>query len=134
MGKFNKLDFTGQSIYVGIDVHKKSWNVTIYVESIEHKTFSMPAVSVVLSKYLIKNFPGAKYYCAYEAGYSGFWIHDELQKRHMDCCVVNPADVPTKDKERRLKNDRIDSRKLAKSLRNGELVEYIHSRSRELRR
>ena len=24
-----KLDFTGESIYAGIDVHKKQWNVTI---------------------------------------------------------------------------------------------------------
>jgi len=35
--------------------------------------------------------------------------------------VVNPADVPTKDKEKATKTDPVDSRKLARSLRNGEL-------------
>ncbi len=28
----NKIDFTGQHIYVGIDVHLKSWKVTIMTE------------------------------------------------------------------------------------------------------
>ena len=27
--KINKLDFSNQTIYVGIDVHKKSWTITI---------------------------------------------------------------------------------------------------------
>jgi hypothetical protein len=28
----NKLDFTGQNIYAGFDVHLKSWRVTIMTE------------------------------------------------------------------------------------------------------
>ena len=40
----------------------------------------------------------------------------------MDCLVTHPADVPTKDKERRNRNDTVDARKLARSLRNGELT------------
>lgn len=28
----NKLNFKGQNIYIGIDVHKKSWSVTILSE------------------------------------------------------------------------------------------------------
>ncbi len=35
--------------------------------------------------------------------------------------MVNPADVPTKDKERAKKRDRVDCRKLARSLRSEEL-------------
>lgn len=35
--------------------------------------------------------------------------------------VVNPADVPTKNKERAGKTDRVDCRKLARSLRNGDM-------------
>jgi len=38
MNKSNKLDFTGQPIYVGLDVHKKSWSVSILSEQCEHKT------------------------------------------------------------------------------------------------
>jgi len=44
--------------------------------------------------------------------------------------VVHPADVPTKDKERRNRNDTVDARKLAHNLRNGELVPlYVPTRS-----
>jgi hypothetical protein len=31
MEKCTKLDFTGQSIYVGLDVHRKSWSVSIFL-------------------------------------------------------------------------------------------------------
>lgn len=44
--------------------------------------------------------------------------------------VVNPADVPTKDKERAGKADRVDCRKLARNLRNGDL-RGIHVPSRD---
>jgi len=44
--------------------------------------------------------------------------------------VVNPADVPTKDKERADKTDRVDCRKLARGLRNGEIKGiYVPSKS-----
>jgi transposase len=44
--------------------------------------------------------------------------------------VVHPADIPTKDKERRNRNDSVDSRKIAKNLRNGELTP-LHIPSRQ---
>lgn len=40
MSHVNKLDFTGQQIFVGMDVHKKSWSISIYTDQFEHKTFS----------------------------------------------------------------------------------------------
>jgi transposase len=121
MNIVNKLDFTGQHIYVGMDVHKKSWNVSIHSANLEHKTYSQPADPQVLGNYLRRNFPGAHYHCVYEAGFSGFWIYERLTQQGIDCLVVNPADVPTNDKERVTKSDRVDCRKLARHLRNGEL-------------
>jgi transposase len=79
--------------------------------------------------YLKRNFPGAVYKTVYEAGFSGFWIHDRLQEHGVQCLVVNPADVPTKDKERAGKTDRVDCRKLARSLRSGD-IEGIYVPSR----
>jgi len=122
MNNVSKLDFTGQQIFIGMDVHKKSWSISILTEHFEHKTFSQPPEVSVLVNYLHRNFPGATYKAVYEAGFSGFWIHDSLREVGVQCIVVNPADVPTKDKERATKTDRIDCRKLARSLRNGELV------------
>jgi len=131
MNKSNKLDFTGQPIYVGLDVHKKSWSVSILSQQCEHKTFTQPPEVDKLVYYLRRNFPGAQYHSVYEAGFSGFWIHDQLRERGIDCIVVNPADVPTKDKEQTKKRDPVDCRKLARSLRNGEIEGiYVLCRSK----
>jgi transposase len=130
MGKNTKVDFTGQDIYVGIDTGKKSWKVSIQTNELSHKPFSQPPVPEILVQHLRSCFPGGNYHCVYEAGYFGFWIHDALREQGVDCLVTHPADVPTKDKERRNRNDRVDARKLARSLRNGELVPlYVPTRS-----
>jgi transposase len=111
-------------------VHKKSWTIGIYTEHKEHKVFSQPPETEVLVNYLEKHFPGAKYQSVYEAGFCGFWIHDALEASGVECTVVNPADVPTKDKEKRQKSDPVDSRKLARSLRAMELDGiYVPTRS-----
>jgi transposase len=124
-----KLDFSDQDIYIGLDVHKKNWTVSIFTKDFEHKTFSQNPKSDILANYLNRNFPGARYHSVYEAGYCGFWIHDALKAHGIDNIVIHPADVPTKDKERKRKNNRIDSRKLARSLRSKDLEAiYVPSR------
>jgi transposase len=130
--KGTTISFNGQNVYAGIDLHLKSWKVTIMVEGIVHKTFSQDPCAETLAKYLNKNFPGAKYYSAYEAGFCGFSAHRELEKRGICNIVVNPADIPTKDKDKKQKEDKRDSRKIAKSLRNGDLDGiYVPTRSME---
>ena len=119
--KINEKTFEGQSIYVGIDVHKKSWKVSVMTKDLHYKTFSAVPEAEKLSNYLRDHFPGAKYYTAYEAGFSGFWLHREMTRLGINSIVVNPADIPTTDKERRQKEDQRDSRKIAQSLRNGQL-------------
>jgi transposase len=127
----NKLNFTGQPIYIGLDVHKKSWSVSVFSKYGEYKTFNQPPEVEKLVHYLRHHFPGALYRSVYEAGYCGFWIHDQLREKGIQCLVVNPADIPTKNKERRTKRDRIDCRKLARSLRNGEIEGiYVPCRSK----
>jgi transposase len=131
MENISKLDFAGQPIYVGLDVHKKSWSVSILTKQSEHKTFTQPPDVAVLMNYLHRTFPGASYETVYEAGFCGFWIHDQLQAAGAQCLVVNPADIPTSDKEKRRKTNRVDCRKLAKRLRNRELTGiYVPSRER----
>jgi transposase len=121
MEKHKLFDFTGQDIYIGIDVHNNNWRTSIFTKDFEHKTFNQDPEPDILTNYLHRNFPGANYHAVYEAGYSGFWICDALKARGINCIVINPADVPTKDKERKRKNNRIDARKLARSLKNGDL-------------
>jgi len=75
----------------------------------------------ILSKYLQSHFPNATYQAAYESSFCGFWIQKQLSQSGISCIVVHAADIPTSDKEKRHKNDRSDSRKIAKSLRAGQL-------------
>jgi transposase len=118
----NKLDFSNQNIYIGFDVHLKSWKITIMTDELTLKTFSQDPKPEILHQYLVRNFPGGVYHSAYEAGFCGYWIHNKLKELDINSIVVNPADIPTTNKERVQKEDKRDSRKIAKSLRNGELV------------
>lgn len=119
--KVKQLDYTGINIYCGIDTHLKNWRVTILVDEVFFKTISIDPRAEVLSKFLTKNFPNGNYFSAYEAGFCGYSVHRDLQKKGIQNIIVNPADIPTTDKERRQKEDSRDSRKIARSLRNGEL-------------
>ncbi len=121
MVQVNNLDFKDQKIFVGFDAHLKSWKVTVMTENLIHKTSSQPHDPRALYNYLKKNFPGGNYYSAYEAGFCGYWIHNELLSLGINSIVVNPSDIPTTNKERVQKEDKRDSRKIARSLRGGEL-------------
>ena len=119
------IDFSGTNIYAGVDVHKKSWHVTILTDEMEHRTFSQPPEPLVLSNYLHKHFPGANYYSAYEAGFSGYCHHRELLSQGIENIVVNAADVPNTNKELTTKTDKVDSRKIARGLRS-QMLHAIH--------
>src|SRR6188768_1363131 len=118
-------DFSSLQLYIGIDVHKKQWSVSIYTDAAHHRTFSQPAIPQALKSYLDHNFPGAKVVCAYEACKFGYWIQRQLTSYGYQCLVVNPADIPTSNKESSDKTDPNDSRKIGKALRAG-LLTSIH--------
>lgn len=83
-----ELNFEGQNIYIGIDVHLKSWTVTILTETMPHKTFTQPPQAQILSAYLNEHFPNADYYSAYEAGFCGFSAHYHLQECGINNIVI----------------------------------------------
>lgn len=116
-----ELDFTGKEIYAGIDAHLKTWRVSIMTNGVLCKTFSQDSKAECLRKYLDNNYPNGTYFSAYEAGFCGFSAHRDLLKNGITNIVVNPADVPTTDKERKQKEDGRDSRKIVRSLYNKEL-------------
>ena len=57
--------FEGEDIYVGLDVHLKSWKVSVFSKEFELKTFTQPPESKLLGEFLKKNYPGATYHCVY---------------------------------------------------------------------
>lgn len=121
------LNFSGENIYVGIDVHKRSWSVSILTDTLVLKGFNGPADPERLVSHLREHYPGGDYYSVYEAGFCGLWIHNRLIELGVKNIVVNPVDVPCSGKERERKTDAVDAQKLARSLRAGELQGiYIH--------
>jgi transposase len=119
--KITESSFIGQKIFVGLDAHKKDFKVSIMAGDVFYKTFTSSPEAQAVVNYLHKNFPGAEYCSAYEAGFSGFWLHKQLTSLNVKNIVVNPADIPTTDKERKQKEDKRDSLKIARQLQAGQL-------------
>jgi transposase len=118
--------------YIGIDVHKRSWTVTVRYAHMELKTFVMDPSVPALNKHLRENYPAGRYFSVYEAGFCGLTAHRQLCALGIENIVVHAADVPTSDKERDRKNDPRDSRKLARELQSGNLKSiYILSEQAE---
>jgi transposase len=115
------LGFTGQSFNIGVDVHKRNWRVTIRNNNLWLKTFSMNPSAVELHDFMKKHYPGGEYNTVYEAGFCGYWIHREMTHLGFHNIIVNPADVPSTNKEKDRKDDPIDSNKLSRELANHSL-------------
>ena len=116
---YKTTDFTGQSFYVGLDVHKKSWTVTVRTSGIEVGNFNQNPDVDQLVNHLSKRYPRANFFSAYEAGFCGTKIHQLLCARGVNNIIIHPADLPKTDKQEKNKTDLHDSRAVARYLEKG---------------
>jgi transposase len=116
MTQVKKLDFSGETIFCGVDMHRKNWRINIQDSDLELEDFSQDPDGVLLHKHLNRKYPGATFRVGYEAGFCGFSAQRLLSSKGIDCLVINAADVATTDKQKRQKNDKIDARKLCEHL------------------
>jgi len=116
-----KIDFSNSIFYIGLDVHKKNWHVTILTDNMQLQAFTQPPSARVLADYMHRNYPGGTYYSAYEAGFCGYGSHRQLIELGIQNIVVNPADIPRNNKELVYQTDKSDSRSIARELRSGHL-------------
>jgi transposase len=121
MSKVKPLSFEGETIYVGLDAHKTNWKIHSRMRNIDLAAFSQDPNPEVLSNHFKRNYPGAKVKVVYEAGFCGFGIQRSLTQLGIECIVVNAADVPASDKERKRKDDQRDAYKLSRELADGSL-------------
>lgn len=121
MTKDKQLSFEGQTLYLGLDAHKSNWKIQPRMGNIELKGFSQNPDAALLAAHMQRLYPGAAIKVVYEAGFCGFTIQRALTQQGIECIVVNPADVPTTDKERKRKDDQRDARKLSRELAEGSL-------------
>lgn len=110
-----KIDFKNQTINIGLDVHKKNWSVSIYLNDAFVRTFHQESKGATLLQFLNNNYPNGTYKACYEAGFCGFSIQRELSKLGIACSVVNAADIPQTNKGMLSKTDASDSRRIGEA-------------------
>jgi transposase len=110
-------------LYVGIDVHLKTWHVTILHEGAILFSSGIPGQWEVLRK-LLDRYKGYRIHAVYEAGYFGYGLYDHLRAYGADCLVAAPSLIPQQHGNR-VKTDRLDSKKLALLLSQALLVGIV---------
>lgn len=123
-------DLQGEDLFVGIDLHKRTWHITIRTTQIEVFSASIAGQWRALSK-LLGRYKSANIHAVYEAGFFGFWLFDKLIETGVDCIVTPPTLIP-QEYGNRVKTDRLDSRKLARYLAKG-LLNQIYVPSKQER-
>jgi transposase len=106
-------------VYLGIDLHRKRWHVTIRTTGVELFSAGIPGTWEAL-EHLLGPYRGHPIEAVYEAGYFGYWLHDRLAEYGAGCVVTPPSLIPH-EPANRVKTDRRDSRRLAHLLAKGML-------------
>jgi transposase len=107
----------GDRVFVGIDLHKLKWHVTARTAEFELFCGSIPGTWEALQR-ILDRYKGHRINTVYEAGYFGFWLHDNLVEYGAECVVTPPSLIP-QEYGNKVKTDRRDSRKLAHFLAKG---------------
>lgn len=124
-------DYTAKKVYLGIDVHKKTYAVTAICEGLIAKKDTLPADPIKLISYCKKYFPGAQIESAYETGFCGFHLHRILENFNIQNKIVHAAGIEVAAGDR-VKTDKKDSKKLATHLSMGRLTGiYVPTKERE---
>ncbi|MDB6035786.1 MAG: family transposase [Verrucomicrobiales bacterium] len=127
------FNYKGKTIYMGIDVHKNSYSVSVICDKVLVKRDKLVADPKILLKYC-NNFKGAHIKSAYEAGFCGFYLHRFLLTNGIENIVVNPASIEISARDV-VKTDKRDSLKIVTQLSDGRLsCIYIPSVKREDKR
>lgn len=110
----------GEKIWVGVDVHIKSYSVAILTEKGLRYSFSTSSDNGALVKqFQDKNI---KITClAYEAGLTGYGLYRACKRAGINAIVAATSRIPRKP-TKTAKSDRIDCMKLAEYLANGMLT------------
>lgn len=119
MSKVQDFIVKGKQIFVGLEDSKRTWKLCVRCEGLVIHETSMPAKYDDLRRYFQGRYPCCQITVMYEAGFGGFWLHDCLVSDGI-ACVVTPAHLVTQEKVSSVKTDRIDARRLARNLENGD--------------
>lgn len=113
-------DYTGENVFIGIDVHKATYSTTAILKGIIIKRDRMNAIPEQFISYCRKFFPNANIFTAYEAGFCGFHFHRKLIENGIHNIVVHASSIEIASRDR-VKTDKRDSLKIATQLSVGRL-------------
>jgi transposase len=134
MSQDTKRDYTGKIVFIGIDVHKKTYSCAALCDNSIIKRDTLPACPDGLVTYIHNTFPEATVKTAYEAGFLGFYLHRYLLKNKIDNIVVHPASIEVSCRDR-VKTDKRDALKIVTQLAAGRLRGiYVPCSKQEARR
>lgn len=135
MKKSSSIDnYKGKKVFVGIDVHKRTYAVVVSVDNIVVKKWQTEASPEALANQLNKLYPESDIHSAYEAGFSGLVLHRTLEQLGIHNLVVNPASIEV-SAHNRVKTDKRDAQKIALLLEAGRLKSiHIPSQQAEQKR
>lgn len=119
-------------LYIGLDIHKKSWSVHFKTDISDHRGVTIPAQPEVLVNYVLRHFAEHEVFVSYESGCCGFSAARHFLSLGWQVTVVNPSDIPRIQKQQFQKTDRIDCRLLCGHLQRGQLKAiYIPSEEQD---
>jgi transposase len=108
--------------FLGLDVHAETIAVAVAEPDGEVRSLGTIANREEPIRKLVKKLGGPEHLRAcYEAGPTGYVLYWQLTQLGVECAVVAPTLVPTKAGDR-VKTDRRDALKLARSHRSGDLT------------
>ena len=123
--KINRTNATSTitkgKLYIGLDIHKRSWRVHTSTDLFDGKTMSCPPSAFSLKDYVTKHFPRHEVCIAYEAGCFGYAAHRAFTSYGWCSLVVNPADISKTGKSQYQKTDTLDARLICRELKDGRL-------------
>lgn len=119
MKKITQTILEDNQIFVGLEDSKRTWRICVRNDEKVVFEGSFPTDFTIVRNFFRNRFPKCKIKVIYEAGFQGFWLHDLLEAEGIEC-IVTPPNFVTDEKNNKVKNDKIDARRLAKNLANND--------------
>ncbi len=113
---------TEDSRFVGLDVHAETIaGAVAEADGTVRSLGTIPNTPEAVRRLVTKLGPRERLRVCYEAGPTGYVVHRQLTALNVHCDVIAPTLVPVKAGDR-VKTDRRDAEKLARSYRSGDLT------------
>lgn len=117
MVKIRKGKASVKEIFMGIDVHERTYSVSLFFENEELLNTSFPSETKHLKR-LLQRYSSFRIHAVYEAGPFGYDLRDWLESQGVAVTVTPPSKLPQAPGDR-VKTDKRDARKLAHLLSGG---------------